>query len=354
MKTTTFGVDLAKRVFQVHWVDMETGEIGRRQLRRDQFVTFFANCAPGLIGIEACGSAHFWARKLSALGHQVRLIAPSFVRPFVKRNKTDAADAHAIWEAVQRPEMRFVAVKSEAQQSVPTLHRVREQLLKMRRMQINQVHGLLYEFGAVVRVGAKSMNDAARLLGELAEMLPAMVIETLREQLQRIEALTRDITQIEHRLAAWRREDEAARRISAIPGVGLLTASAAIATIGEANVFRNGREFAAFLGLVPRHSGTGGRVKLLGISKRGDRYLRSLLIHGAVRSWHTVSEVANRRGICWHDDRSTWWSWHWRTRWLVRSGRCWPMLERTNRDTCDTARSTSTQNGDWSSIGCAG
>lgn len=281
MKTTTFGVDLAKRVFQVHWVDMETGEIGRRQLKRDQFVTFFANCPPGLIAMESCGSAHFWARKLSALGHRVRLIAPSFVRPFVKRNKTDAADAHAIWEAAQRPEMRFVAVKSEAQQSVLTLHRVREQLLKMRRMQINQVHGLLYEFGAAVHAGAKSMNDAARLLGELAQTLPAMVIETLREQLQRIEALTRDITQVEHRLAAWRREDEAAQRISAIPGVGLLTATAAIATIGEASVFRSGREFAAFVGLVPRQSGTGGRVKLLGISKRGDRYLRTLLIHGA-------------------------------------------------------------------------
>lgn len=281
MKTTTFGVDLAKRVFQVHWVDMETGEIGRRQFKRDQLVQFFSNCAPALIAMEACGSAHFWARKLSALGHQVRLIAPSFVRPFVKRNKTDAADAHAIWEAAQRPEMRFVAVKSEAQQSVLTLHRVREQLLKMRRMQINQMHGLLYEFGAAVRAGAHGMNDAARLLGELADTLPAMVIETLREQLQRIEGLTQDIKQIEHRLAAWRREDESAQRISAIPGVGLLTASAAIATIGEAGTFRSGREFAAFLGLVPRQSGTGGRVKLLGISKRGDVYLRTLLIHGA-------------------------------------------------------------------------
>lgn len=227
MKTTTFGVDLAKRVFQVHWVDMETGEIGRRQFKRDQLVQFFSNCAPALIAMEACGSAHFWARKLSALGHQVRLIAPSFVRPFVKRNKTDAADAHAIWEAAQRPEMRFVAVKSEAQQSVLTLHRVREQLIKMRHMQINQMHGLLYEFGAAVRAGAHGMNDAARLLGELADTLPAMVIETLREQLKRIEGLTQDIKQIELPLEAWRREDQSAQRISAIPGVGLLTASAA-------------------------------------------------------------------------------------------------------------------------------
>ncbi|MGF6876739.1 transposase [Paraburkholderia sp. MM5477-R1] len=148
MKTTTFGVDLAKRVFQVHWVDMDTGEINRRQLKREQLVTFFAKQAPALIAMEACGSAHYWARRFASFGHQVRLIAPSFVRPFVKRNKTDVADAQAIWEAAQRPEMRFVAVKSEAQQAVLTLHRVRAQLLKMRRMQINQTHGLLYEFGA--------------------------------------------------------------------------------------------------------------------------------------------------------------------------------------------------------------
>jgi transposase len=281
MKTTTFGLDLAKRVFQVHWVDMDTGEINRRQLKREQLVAFFARQVPALIAMEACGSAHYWARRFVSLGHQVRLIAPAFVRLFVKRNKTDVADAQAIWEAAQRPEMRFVAVKSEAQQAVLTLHRVRAQLIKMRRMQINQMHGLLYEFGAVVHHGSHRMNDAARMLADLADTLPAMVIDTLREQLQRIEALTRDIHAIEHRLAAWLRQDEAATRLAAIPGVGLLTATAAIATIGQAGTFRSGREFAAFLGLVPRQSGTGGRVKLLGISKRGDVYLRTLLIHGA-------------------------------------------------------------------------
>ena len=281
MKTTTFGVDLAKRVFQVHWVDMDTGEINRRQLKREQLVAFFAKQAPALIAMEACGSAHYWGRRFASLGHQVRLIAPAFVRPFVKRNKTDVADAQAIWEAAQRPEMRFVAVKSEAQQAVLTLHRVRAQLIKMRRMQTNQTHGLLYEFGAPVHAGRKGMEDAARRLTELADMLPAMVIDTLREQLQRIEALTRDIRTIERRLAAWQRQDDAATRLAAIPGVGLLTATAAIATIGQANTFRSGREFAAFLGLVPRQSGTGGRVKLLGISKRGDVYLCTLLIHGA-------------------------------------------------------------------------
>ncbi|MGF6446463.1 transposase [Paraburkholderia youngii] len=164
MKTRTFGLDLAKRVFQVHSVDMETGEIERRQLKREALVTFFAKQAPAVIAMEACGSAHYWARRFASLGHQVRLIAPSFVRPFVKSNKTDAADAQAIWEAVQRPGMRFVAVKSEAQQAVLSLHRVREQLVRMRRMQINQMHGLLFEFGAALQGGAHSMDDAARVL----------------------------------------------------------------------------------------------------------------------------------------------------------------------------------------------
>ncbi|MEM5386764.1 IS110 family transposase [Paraburkholderia phymatum] len=281
MKTTTFGLDLAKRVFQVHWVDTETGEIGRRQLKRAQLRGFFANRPPAIIAMEACGSAHYWARQLISLGHEVRLIAPQFVRPFVKRNKTDAADAQAIWEAAQRPEMRFVAVKSEAQQSVLTLHRVREQLVKVRTMQINQMHGLLYEFGAAVPANRHSLGEVAQALTRLADTVPAVVIDTLREQLRRVDALTQDIAEIERRLAAWQRGNEAAKRLMAIPGVGPLSASAAVATIGDARAFRCAREFAAFLGLVPRQSGTGGRVKLLGISKRGDVYLRTLLIHGA-------------------------------------------------------------------------
>jgi transposase len=281
MKTTTFGVDLAKRVFQIHWVDTETGEIGRRQLKRAQLREFFANRPPAIIAMEACGSAHFWGRQLISLGHQARLIAPQFVRPFVKRNKTDAADAQAIWEAAQRPEMRFVAVKSEAQQSVLTLHRVREQLVKVRTMQINQMHGLLYEFGAAVPANRHNLGEAAQALTRLADTIPAVVIDTLREQLRRVDALSQDIAEIERRLAAWQRGNEAAKRLMAIPGVGPLSASAAVATIGDARAFRCAREFAAFLGLVPRQSGTGGRVKLLGISKRGDVYLRTLLIHGA-------------------------------------------------------------------------
>jgi transposase len=282
MNGTTFGLDLAKRVMQVHWVETETGEICRRQLKRGQVLEFFAQRAPAVIAMEACGSAHFWGRKFKALGHQVRLMAAQFVRPFVKTNKTDAADAQAIWEAAQRPGMRYVAVKSEGQQAVLMLHRMREQLVKMRTMQVNQLRGLLYEFGAELPAGRSAGLE--RIPGELARLesvLPAMVIDTVHEQLARLRALDEDIAGIERRLAAWKQDDAASRRLMDIPGVGLLTATAAVATIGDATAFRSGREFAAFVGLVPRQSGTGGRVKLLGISKRGDVYLRTLLIHGA-------------------------------------------------------------------------
>ena len=282
MKITTFGLDLAKRVFQLHWVDMETGEICRRQLKRSEMVEFFANRTQSVVAMEACGSAHYWSRKLTALGHQVKLIAAQFVRPFVKSNKTDAADAQAIWEAVQRPGMKFVAVKSESQQSVLTLHRMRELLVKMRTMQTNQVRGLLYEFGADLPMGRqKGMAKVPDALMKLEQTLPAMVIETLRSQLERIEGLDKDIAEIEKKLSAWKKKDAASKKLMEIPGVGLLTATAAVATIGDAKAFKSGREFAAFLGLVPRQSGTGGRVKLLGISKRGDVYLRTLLCHGA-------------------------------------------------------------------------
>ena len=282
MKITTFGLDLAKRVFQLHWVDMETGEICRRQMKRSQLKAFFANREPSMIAMEACGSAHYWGRLFEALGHKVKLIPAQFVRPFVKSNKTDVADAQAIWEAAQRPGMKFVAVKSEGQQSVLMLHRMREQLVKMRTMQTNQLRGLLYEFGAELPKGRhKALERISDELARLEDTLSWVVIEAIRSQLQRIEALGQDIAELEHKLVAWKKEDEAAKRLMAIPGVGLLTATAAVAMMGDAKTFKSGREFAAFLGLVPRQRGTGGRVKLLGISKRGDVYLRTLLIHGA-------------------------------------------------------------------------
>lgn len=219
MQVTTIGLDLAKRVFQLHWLDMETGEICRRQLKRAQVVEFFANREPAVVAMEACGSAHYWGPKLAAMGHQVRLIAAQFVRPFVKANKTDAADAQAIGEAAQRPGMRFVALKSEGQQSVLMMHRMREQLVKMRTMQINQLRGLLYEFGADLPQGRQQgIERIPAELERLEPVLPAMVIATLRSQVQRIEALDKDIVQIEKQLAAWKKEDASCKKLLDIPG----------------------------------------------------------------------------------------------------------------------------------------
>ena len=294
MQVTTYGVDLAKRVFQVHWVEPESGEVKRKMLTRAELATFFARRTAGLVAMEACGSAHHWGRVVSALGHQVRLIPTQFVRPFVKSNKTDTADAQAIWEAAQRPEMRFVALKSELQQAVLGLHRQRQLLVKMRTMQANQVRGLLYEFGVVVPRSWRALLTQAGLI--LADGSRHEVPELLRGELQRqlegLRELTRRIEQLERSIGGYRQQDERCRRIEAIPGVGPLSSTAVLASVGDARMFRSGRQFAAFLGLVPRQSGTGGRVRLLGISKRGDPYLRTLLIHGA----RTVVNHSSRPG----------------------------------------------------------
>ncbi len=282
MEITTYGLDLAKSVMQLHWVDMETGEIHRKQLKRRRLLEFFANRQPGVVAMEACGSAHYWARELLKLGHEVRLIAAQFVRPFVKTNKNDAADAAAIWETVQRPDMRFVAVKTEEQQSVLALHRMLSQLIKVRTMQVNQIRGLLYEFGADLPQGRqRGLKEVPDALTNLENSISPMMLDTIRQQLKRLEEMDKDIAEIEKRLTLWKKDQEAVTRLMAIPGVGLLTATTIIATVGDMKSFRSGREFAAFLGLVPRQSGTGGKVRLLGISKRGDTYLRSLLTHGA-------------------------------------------------------------------------
>jgi transposase len=282
MNRSVVGVDIAKRVFQLHWVEPASGEIVALQLKREKFLEHFANRAECLIGMEACGGSQHWARSLRALGHEVTLLSARQVKPFAGGNKNDAADARAIWTAVQQPAIKAVAVKSEAQQAVLALHRMREQLVKFRTAQINGLRGLLTEYGEVMpqgRAGARRAVPGA--LQRLSERLPGVLIETLREQYARLGELDGQIGGIERRLHQWHREDAASRRIAAIPGVGLLTATAAVATMGEAKAFKSGREFAAWLGLVPRQSGTGGRVRLLGISKRGDRYLRTLLIHGA-------------------------------------------------------------------------
>ncbi|MDE2290109.1 MAG: IS110 family transposase [Burkholderiales bacterium] len=281
MNSMAVGVDIAKQVFQVHYVDQETGEIVNKPIKRAKFLEHFANRARCVIGMEACGGAHHWARQLMELGHEVRLMPAEFVKAFNIRNKNDAADAKAIWLAVQQPG-KPVAVKTEMQQAMLALHRMREQLVKFRTMQINGLRGLLTEYGEVMGRGrAKLDSEIAAVLGRLVERLPAALINTLREQWNALARLDEQIAQIERRMREWKKEDRAVKAISEIPGVGLLTATAAVATMGEAKAFRSGREFAAWVGLVPKQTGSGGKVNLHGISKRGDTYLRTLLIHGA-------------------------------------------------------------------------
>lgn len=276
------GLDIAKHVFQLHTVDMGTGEIVNVQIKRARVLEHFVNKPACLIAIEACGGAHHWARELQALGHTACLLHAKVVRPFVSGNKTDATDARAIWLAVQQPGVKFVGIKSTAQQATLTLHRQRELLMKMRTMQTNALRGLLYEFGATFAKGRKALfSEVEQALVDLGSQLPQMVADSLREQVARIKALSEDMQAIEKRLALQLRADPQMQRIAQIPGVGLLSATAAIATMGEASAFKSGREFCAWLGLVPTQTGTGGKVRLGGISKRGDTYLRTLLIHGA-------------------------------------------------------------------------
>ncbi|WP_284271282.1 IS110 family transposase, partial [Mycoavidus cysteinexigens] len=276
MKLTTVGIDIAKNVMQVHYIDVETGEIVNKPIKRAKFLEHFANRESCLIGMEACGGAQHWARQLILMGHQVKLMPAKFVKAFNVRNKNDAADARAIWLAVQQPG-KAIAVKTEAQQAVLALHRMRQQLVKFRTMQINSLHGLLTEYGEVIGKGRAALDKAMPIVLErIADRLPSMLLDTLREQWNGLKQLDAQIAEIERRLREWMKEDKAAKALMEIPGVGVLTASAAVATIGDTKVFKSGREFAAWIGLVPKQTGSGGKVKLQGISKRGDVYLRTL------------------------------------------------------------------------------
>ncbi len=279
---TLVGIDVAKRVFQLHWLDAETGKTVSVQLKRERFLEHFADRAPCLIGMEACGGAQHWARQRVAMGHEVKLMPAKVVRRFVGGNKSDVHDARAIWTAVQQPDVRAVALKTEGQQAILALHRMRQQLVKFRTAQINGLRGLLAEYGEVMPRGKGGIKAGiAEALQRLADRLPAMVIDTLRDQWGRVGQLDAQIGEMERRLRAWQQADRDCQRLARIPGVGLLIATAAVAMMGDPRAFRSGREFAAWLGLVPRQTGTGGRVRLLGISKRGDTYPRTLPIHGA-------------------------------------------------------------------------
>lgn len=282
MNAMTLGVDLAKSVFQVHGVDARGKVVLKKALKRAQMLPFFANLPPCLIGMEACGSAHYWARKLQALGHTVKLMAPQFVKPYVKTNKNDAADAEAICEAVTRPTMRFVPVKNEGQQAVLALHRARQGFVKARTAQANQIRGLLAEYGIVIPQG---ISHIARQLLEILEDGENGLPRAFRQLIDRLGAhlkeLDRQVQELEIEIQLWHRSNAASRKLAEIPGIGPITASALVASVGDATSFTSGRQLAAWLGLVPRQHSSGGKPTLLGISKRGDSYLRTLLIHGA-------------------------------------------------------------------------
>ena len=282
MEITTVGLDLAKSVFQVHAVDRHGKKVLNKQLKRDQVAAFFVNLPPCLIGMEACGSAHYWARKLASYGHTVRLMAPQFVKPYVKSNKNDVADAEAICEAVARPNMRFVSVKTVEQQAVLSLHRTRQGFVKARTAQANQIRGLLAEFGLII---PKGISNIAKRVPELIEDASNELTGSLRMLIQRLmdhlKELDRQVGELETQIKAWHRTSETSRRLEKIPGIGPISATALVASVGDPGNFANGRQLAAWLGLVPRQHSTGGKATLLGISKRGDSYLRTLLIHGA-------------------------------------------------------------------------
>lgn len=282
MKITTIGLDLAKDVFQIHAVDEYGKVVQKKKLKRKEMPTYFANLEPCLIGMEACGSSHFWARKLQSMGHTVKLMAPQFVKPYVKTNKNDAADAEAICEAVTRPNMRFVAVKSSHQQTILCLHRARRLLVTAKTAQANQIRGLLAEFGIVFPQGIKTLRSRLPDILEDAENeLTLEMRELITNMDERLKDMIEDVEGLDLKIKLSNERNEMIVELMKIPGIGPLTASAMVATIGDFKEFKSGRELAAYLGVVPRQHSSGGKQNLLGISKRGDGYLRTLLIHGA-------------------------------------------------------------------------
>ena len=280
MQVTTIGLDLGKRLFQVHGVDAAGTVMLRRQLKRRQVEPFFAKLPRCLIGIEACGTAYHWARRLGELGHEVRLIPPAYAKAYVRRNKTDPADAAAICEAVSRPSMRFVPIKSEAEQAIAAVHRVRDRLIGQRTMLLNALRSHLAEFGVVVSRGPAHVKELIEMLAE-----PGSVPEILRSVLLGLASvlarLERQIVLVDKQLMRWHRDNARSRRLATIPGLGPIISTAMAARVLQPQRFRRGRDFSAWLGLVPKQSSSGGQIRLGAISKQGDGYLRRLLINGA-------------------------------------------------------------------------
>ena len=289
----TIGLDLAKNVFQVHGVDGSGEVVIRRQLRRSQVLPFFKKLGPCLVGIEACATAHHWARQLMGLGHEVRLMPPHYVKAYVKRGKNDAADAAAICEAVTRPTMRFVAVKGTEQQGILMVHRTRELLVRQRTMAVNAMRAHMAEFGIVAPVGVPQVKRLLAIINDPSdERLPPVARSCLEALARQFLSLDAEIAAVEKRIHTWHRSNETSRRLETIPGIGRITASALTASVADPAVFRSGRELAAWIGLVPNQNSTGGKPRLGRICKQGDPYLRWLLVAGAL----SVIRHAKRRG----------------------------------------------------------
>ncbi|KKB07144.1 transposase [Devosia geojensis] len=281
MEISTIGLDLAKNVFQVHAVDATGNVVIRKALRRRQVLHFFAKLPPCLIGMEACGTSHYWARELVTLGHVVRLMPPAYVKPYVKRGKTDAADAEAICEAVTRPTMRFVPVKSAEQQAALALHRTRDLLVRQRTQLVNMIRGLLAEFGIEMARGLhRALALAERLVAGEAPEVPPLAQRIVAGLAHQIGDLQLRLTALEKELLALHRSSELSQRLATIPGIGVISATALAASVVEPERFRSGRQFAASLGLTPLANCSGGKERLGKISRMGDRYLRRLLVVG--------------------------------------------------------------------------
>ena len=282
MQITTIGLDIAKNVFQVHGIDAAEKVVVRKQLRRGQILGFFEALPRCLVGMEACATSHYWARELTKLGHQVRLMPAKDVKAYVKRNKNDAADAEAICEAVRRPTMRFVQIKSVEQQGQLMLHRARDLLMRQRTQLINALRAHMAELGIVAAQGRAGVKELVKIIAsEQDARLPVDAHTSLVVLAAGLQALQTMIGSIERRIIAQHRSDEASKRLRSIPGIGIVGATAIAATVPDPKVFRSGRDFAAWIGIVPREDSTGGKHKLGPISKRGDQYLRRILVVGA-------------------------------------------------------------------------
>jgi transposase len=281
MHATTIGLDIAKSVFQVHGEDANGKVVLQKQLRRGQVVELFGKLPRCLVGIEACGTSHHWARTLRELGHDVRLIPASYVKPFVKRNKNDARDAAAICAALGRPDMRFVAIKSVEQQASRGLERARMLLVKQRTQRMNRVRSQLAEFGIIAAQGRRGFEQLAALVAAGEAELPSLALEVLWLLIQQIDALTAAIASLEDRIMAIARDNPVMRRLATIPGIGGLTAHAVVTAIGDGRQFGSARDFAAWCGLTPRQHASAGKQRGSGISRQGDGGLRKLFALGA-------------------------------------------------------------------------